>query len=265
MGHVYGYARVSTVGQSYEEQVKELKAAGCERIFSDKASGKNTNRPGFEEMSKTLLSGDTVIITKLDRLGRNLKDLIETIDGYGKDGIGFKVLENANIDTTTSQGKLVFNLFASFAQYERDLILERTAKGREAAKAKGKTGGRKKVFDNSTIKAIDAMVKDDMEVREACKKVGISRASYYRLKTEQRERPEPTRKEPKTINMGNPPFAQDGSKPKFYTIGDAVLKESGFNKVNPSGRRRAELVEVMYSQDVVVCVFDEAGRLKQYL
>lgn len=182
MGHVYGYARVSTVGQSYEDQVKDLNAFGCERIFSDKASGKNTNRPGFEEMSKTLLPGDTVIICKLDRLGRNLQDLIEIIDGYGKQGIGFKVLDNPNIDTTTPQGKLIFNLFASFAEYERELILERTAKGRAAAKANGKTGGRKKQISEKKIQSINTLIDGGLEVGEACKQLSISRASYYRLK-----------------------------------------------------------------------------------
>lgn len=182
MGHVYGYARVSTVGQSYEEQVKELKMAGCEKIFEDKASGKNTQRPGFQKMSEALLPGDTVVICKLDRIGRNLQDLIGIIAGYNDKRIGFKVLDNATLDTTTTQGKLIFNIFASFAEYERELILERTARGREAAKAKGKTGGRKKIIPEKKIESIKKLVEGGMEVGEACKQISISRASYYRLK-----------------------------------------------------------------------------------
>lgn len=182
MGHIYGYARVSTNSQSYEEQVKELKAAGCEKIFEDKASGKNTNRPGFQKLSESLLPGDTVVICKLDRIGRNIQDLIGIINAYNEQSIGFKVLDNATLDTTTSQGKLMFTIFAAFAEYERELILERTAKGREAAKAKGKTGGRKKSIADEKIESISTLINGGMEVGAACKQLGISRASYYRLK-----------------------------------------------------------------------------------
>ncbi len=122
--HVYGYARVSTIGQSYEEQVKDLKKAGCEKIFKDKASGKNTLRPGFKKLSEALLPGDTVVICKLDRIGRNIQDLIGIISKYNNKGIGFKVLDNAALDTTNSQGKLMFNIFAAFADYERELRVD---------------------------------------------------------------------------------------------------------------------------------------------
>jgi DNA invertase Pin-like site-specific DNA recombinase len=98
--------REVTTGQSYEEQVKELKASGCERIFEDKASGKNTNRPGFQKLCEALLPGDTVVICKLDRIGRNTQDMIAIVDGYKDQGIGFKVLDNAQIDTTTPNGKV---------------------------------------------------------------------------------------------------------------------------------------------------------------
>ncbi len=182
MGHIYGYARVSTIGQSYEEQVKDLKKAGSEKIFKDKASGKNTLRPGFEKLSEALLPGDTVVICKLDRIGRNIQDLIGIISNYNDKGISFKVLDNATLDTTTSQGKLMFNIFAAFADYERELILERTARGREAAKAKGKIGGRKKSISAKKIESINTLIEGGMEVGEACKQLGVSRASYYRLK-----------------------------------------------------------------------------------
>ena len=186
MGHVYGYARVSTKDQSYDDQIEALKEAGCERIFTDKASGKNTNRPGFEDLMNTRLKGDTVVITKLDRIGRSLQDLIAIVDGFNDGGIGFKVLDNskANIDTTTPNGKLMFTIFAAFAEYERGLILERTAKGRESARARGRLGGRKKEI---TQKKIDAVTKlaETIYIQEACKQVGISRQSYYRLRNKQ--------------------------------------------------------------------------------
>lgn len=182
MGHVYGYARVSTIGQSYEVQVEDLKAAGCKKTFSDKATGKNTKRPGFEDLERALLPGDTVVVCKLDRMGRNTQDLLKIIEDYSNKGIGFKVLDNPQIDTTTPNGKLVFTIFSAMAEYERALILERTAKGREAMKAQGKTGGRKKSIAGKTIDSINKLVDGGLEVGEACKQLGISRASYYRLK-----------------------------------------------------------------------------------
>jgi DNA invertase Pin-like site-specific DNA recombinase len=183
MGHVYGYARVSTKDQSYDDQVEALKEAGCERIFTDKASGKNTNRPGFEDLMNTRLKGDTVVITKLDRIGRSLQDLITIVDGFNDDGIGFKVLDNskANIDTTTPNGKLMFTIFAAFAEYERGLILERTAKGRKSARAKGRLGGRKKEITQKTIDAVTKLA-ETIDIQDACRQVGISRQSYYRLR-----------------------------------------------------------------------------------
>ena len=182
MGHIYGYARVSTKSQSLDIQEAELRAAGCERIFSDKATGKNTNRPGFQELLKTLLPGDTIIIAKLDRIGRNVKDLITLVNSLKDQDVGFKVLDNAAIDTTSPAGELIFTVFAAVAQYERDLILERTEKGRQAAKEQGRTGGRKEEIDDSKIKAIQTLVESGMDTLEACKQIGISRASYYRRK-----------------------------------------------------------------------------------
>jgi DNA invertase Pin-like site-specific DNA recombinase len=186
MGHVYGYARVSTKDQSYEDQVEALKEAGCERIFKDKASGKNTNRPGFEDLMNTRLKGDTIVITKLDRIGRSLQDLITIVDGFNDDGIGFKVLDNskANIDTTTPNGKLMFTIFAAFAEYERGLILERTEKGRASARAKGRLGGRKKEITQKTIDVVTKLA-ETIDIQDACKQVGISRQSYYRLRKKQ--------------------------------------------------------------------------------
>jgi DNA invertase Pin-like site-specific DNA recombinase len=183
MGHIYGYSRVSTKEQSYDDQVEALEKAGCERIFADKASGKNTKRPGFQDLMSTLLKGDTVVICKLDRIGRNLQDLITIVDGFKDRGIGFRVLDTdkANIDTTTPNGKLMFTMFAAFAEYERELILERTAKGRESARAKGRLGGRKKKITQEKIDAVTKLA-ETMDIQDACKQLKISRQSYYRLR-----------------------------------------------------------------------------------
>ncbi|MFT5699710.1 MAG: DNA invertase Pin-like site-specific DNA recombinase [Desulforhopalus sp.] len=182
MAHTYGYARVSTKVQSYEEQVKDLEQAGCERIFKDKATGKNTDRPGFQELKTVLLKGDTVIITKLDRVGRNVKDLIGIVNEFKEKGIGFKVLNNAAIDTTTPGGEMIFTVFAAVAQYELELIRERTERGRLAAREQGRTGGRKRTIPQSKVDAVKTLIDNGRSTQDACKEVGISRAAFYRLK-----------------------------------------------------------------------------------
>jgi len=180
MGHVYGYARVSTKSQSLDIQIKELEAAGCKKIFGDKASGKNTDRQGFLDLQDTLLEGDTVVICKLDRIGRNLQDLIGIVNQFNDKGIGFKVLDNAAIDTTTPAGKLVFTVFAAVSEYERHIILERTEKGREAARRSGRLGGRKRTISDQQIESVTKLM-ETMPCGQACAHIGITRQSYYRI------------------------------------------------------------------------------------
>ncbi len=136
-----GYARVSTQDQNLEMQLDALNKAGCEQIFQEKASGVKSERPELSAMQQILRKGDVIYIYKLDRLGRSLKHLLELTSDFENKGIGLISL-NDHIDTTTAQGRLIFNIFASLSEFERDLIRERTKSGLEAARARGRKGGR---------------------------------------------------------------------------------------------------------------------------
>ena len=136
-----GYARVSTQDQNLEMQLDALEKAGCEQIFQEKASGVKSERPELLAMQQILRKGDVIYIYKLDRLGRSLKHLLELTSAFEKQGVGLISL-NDHIDTTTAQGRLIFNIFASLSEFERDLIRERTKSGLEAARARGRKGGR---------------------------------------------------------------------------------------------------------------------------
>jgi DNA invertase Pin-like site-specific DNA recombinase len=175
-----GYARVSTTDQNLNLQKDALQAAGCERLFTDTVSGARVERPGLRAALEACRSGDTLVVWKLDRLGRSLPHLVETVrELYGRD-VGFKSLQE-QIDTTTAGGKLIFHIFASLAEFERDLIRERTKAGLAAARARGRKGGRPKGVDQKKQKAALALKKDaGRSVREICEIVGISRNTYYK-------------------------------------------------------------------------------------
>ena len=138
-----GYARVSTTEQILNLQLDSLKQAGYTRIFKDHISGTKAERPGLHDAISHLRAGDTLVVWRLDRLGRSLRHLIDTITALEAQGIGFKSLQE-NIDTTTSGGKLIFHIFGSLAEFERDLIRERTQAGLEAARSRGRVGGQTK-------------------------------------------------------------------------------------------------------------------------
>lgn len=175
-----GYARVSTTDQNLDLQKDALLAAGCERIFTDIASGAKTQRPGLVEALHHCRSKDTLVVWKLDRLGRSLPHLVETVRDLVARGVGFKSLQES-IDTTTSGGKLIFHIFASLAEFERDIIRERTNAGLSAARARGRKGGRPKGVDDKKKKAAISLKKDlDRSVKEICEIVGISRNTYYK-------------------------------------------------------------------------------------
>lgn len=175
-----GYARVSTIDQRLDLQQDALRNAGCERIFTDTASGAKTARPGLAATLETCRSGDTLVVWKLDRLGRSLVDLVAVIQTLADRGIGFRSLQE-QLDTTTSGGKLIFHLFASLAEFERDLIRERTRAGLDAARARGRKGGRPKGIDEKKQKAALALKRDPQySIREICDIVGISRNTYYK-------------------------------------------------------------------------------------
>ena len=176
-----GYARVSTNDQNLDLQKDALQAAGCERLFTDTASGAKAERPGLKDALKECRKGDILVVWKLDRLGRSLPHLVETVRDLMAREVGFKSLQES-IDTTTSAGKLIFHIFASLAEFERDLIRERTNAGLSAARARGRKGGRPKgVMDANKQKAALALKNDtSRSVAEICQILGVCRNTYYK-------------------------------------------------------------------------------------
>ena len=182
-----GYARVSKSdgSQNLDLQIDALLKAGVtlNNIYQDEASGKNIKRPSLESCMKALRENDTLVVWKLDRLGRSLYDLVNIVNNLSNKNIGLKVLtgKGANIDTTTSTGKMFFGFFAVLAEFERDLIIERTKAGLESARARGKTGGRRFILTKAQIRLAQAsMGKKETVVSELCKELGITRATLYR-------------------------------------------------------------------------------------
>ena len=178
-----GYARVSTQDQTLDLQKDALEKIGCSKIFTDMASGAKPERPGLTEALAYVREGDTLVVWRLDRLGRTLKHLIETVIGLSEKHIGFQSLTES-IDTTTSNGRLIFNIFASLAEFERDLIRERTKAGLAAARARGRKGGRPKAQTLNSQKkvAMAQSLYDDKTntIDEICQTLHISRATLYR-------------------------------------------------------------------------------------
>ena len=179
-----GYARVSTSDQNPQLQQDALAAAGCGECFTDTASGVKADRPGLRAALDACRADDTLVVWKLDRLGRSLTHLVETIQSLDKRGVGFRSLQE-QLDTTTSGGRLIFHIFASLAEFERDLIRERTNAGLAAARARGRKGGRPKGVDEKKRKAALALKRDpNSSVKEICDIVGISRNTYYKYTRE---------------------------------------------------------------------------------
>ena len=175
-----GYARVSTSDQNIDLQMDALKKVGCDKIFTDTASGAKTERQGLEEALTHLRAGDSLVVWRLDRLGRSLRHLIEIVTKLNDQGIGFiSVIES--IDTTTSGGKLVFHIFGALAEFERNLIQERTQAGLTAARARGRKGGRPIIFTTQKIQmAKELYANKDNNISEICKTLHMSRATFYR-------------------------------------------------------------------------------------
>ena len=182
-----GYARVSKSDNSQvlDLQIDALTNAGVkeENIYSDKISGSKDERPGLENCLKALREDDILVVYKLDRLGRNLKHLIQTVEDLTKRKIGFKVLsgQGVNIDTTTPAGKMIFSIFGALAEFERELIRERTIAGITAARARGRMGGRKFNLTKAQVRLAEASMKNrDTSVTELCKELKITRATLYK-------------------------------------------------------------------------------------
>jgi len=182
MGHYIGYARVSTTDQDLSLQINELKAAGCKSIFTDKVSGGKSERPGLDECLKNLSPKDTLVVWRLDRLGRSMQHLVALITDLKTRGIGFRSLRDGAIDTTTASGELVFNIFAALAQFEAELIRERTRAGLSAARARGRMGGRKPISrGDHKVKMAKKMHEDiGLSIGDICLSLKISRATFYR-------------------------------------------------------------------------------------
>lgn len=178
-----GYARVSTQDQKLELQLDELRRFGCETIFKEKMSGKNKTRPQLTNMIDQIRSGDMVVVWKLDRLGRSLKDLIELVSSFREKGVEFVSLKDG-IDTGTATGRFTFNIFASLAEFEREIIRERTMAGLEAARVRGRKGGRPHGLSKEALaKATSAKIlyeSGEKTVKEIAQGLGISRATCYR-------------------------------------------------------------------------------------
>ncbi len=175
-----GYSRISTPSQKLDLQNDELKKAGCEKIFSDVVSGAKTEREGLNQALKYLRKDDILVIWKLDRLGRSLKHLIKIVEELNENGIGFKSLQE-NIDTTTGTGKLIFHIFGALAEFEKDIIRERTIAGLKAARARGRKGGRPKKMNDKKIEMAQAMYdKKTIPIMDICRKLEISKVTFYR-------------------------------------------------------------------------------------
>ena len=175
-----GYARVSTADQKLDLQLDALREAGCERIFTDEASGAKTQRPGLGEALSFVRAGDTVVVWRLDRFGRSLKDLVARVEALREQGVGFRSLTEG-IDTTSPTGKLVFHLFGALAEFERDLIRERTMAGLVSARARGRKGGRPRAMDEEKIRIASRLMQDPgISITEVCRAIGVSSATLYR-------------------------------------------------------------------------------------
>jgi DNA invertase Pin-like site-specific DNA recombinase len=183
-----GYARVSTHDQILVLQQDALQKAGCSKIFTDTASGAKTERKGLDEALNYVRKGDTLVVWRLDRLGRSLPHLITTMTALEERGIGFKSLTE-NIDTTTTGGKLIFHIFGALAEFERNLIRERTQAGLTAARARGRKGGRPNALTARQISIVQSLCDDPKNsIAEICGTLKVSRATLYRaLNTEKRE------------------------------------------------------------------------------
>ena len=184
MAKLVGYGRVSTGEQDLQLQLDALKTAGCSDvdIYTDKASGAHASRPGLDNCLAALQPGDTLVVSRLDRLGRSMPHLVGLVEQLLGKGIGFRSLQDGAIDTTTASGELMFNIFSSLAQFERRLIQERTTAGLAVARARGRLGGRKPIRpDDPRVVSAKQLHKDrSLSIDQICATLGISRPTFYR-------------------------------------------------------------------------------------
>jgi DNA invertase Pin-like site-specific DNA recombinase len=176
-----GYARVSTTDQNLDLQTDALKTAGCEKIFRDRGvSGAKADRPGLDKALEHVRKKDTLVIWKLDRLGRSLSHLLSIVEDLRERGVNFASVQDG-FDTSTASGKMVFSVIGAMAEYERNLIRERTMAGLAAARARGRMGGRPKSLSKSQVKVAIALAEaGKLTIKQICEQVGCSRSTYYR-------------------------------------------------------------------------------------
>ena len=174
-----GYARVSTQDQNLDLQRRELKKIGCKKIYEDTTSGKQADRQGLKLALEVLREGDTLVVWKLDRLGRSLKQLIALTEELGKHKVHFRSLTDS-IDTRTASGRFFFHVMASLAEMERELIIERTRAGLKAAKEMGRTGGRKRLMTDSKIESAKKLLASGISARQVAANLGVSIPTLYR-------------------------------------------------------------------------------------
>jgi DNA invertase Pin-like site-specific DNA recombinase len=180
VGQFIGYARVSTAGQDLALQRDALERAGCDRIYDDTGSGSVRHRPELDACLDYLRAGDTLVVWRLDRLGRSLRHLIETIGDVEQRSVGFRSLTEG-LDTTTAAGRLTLHIFAALAEFERALVLERTRAGLEAARARGRLGGRPTMMSVEKLSAARALRESgELTMEEIASLLGVSRATLYR-------------------------------------------------------------------------------------
>ena len=178
-GLLIGYARVSTQDQNLELQTEALQKAGCKKIFEDRISGTRAERPGLVQARESLLGGDTLVVWKLDRLGRSVKHLVDLVGELQQQGIQFKSLTDS-IDTGTPSGRFFFHVMASLAEMERELIVERTRAGLEVARQLGRTGGRKRQMTETKVKAAKKLLASGVPARDVASNLGVSVPTLYR-------------------------------------------------------------------------------------
>ena len=174
-----GYARVSTQNQNLNLQIDALIKAGCEKLFEDKVSGTRAERPGLAKALELMRTGDTLVVWKLDRLGRSVKQLVDLVAGLQKQGVQFKSLTDA-IDTGTPSGRFFFNVMASLAEMERELTIERTRAGLEIARQLGRKGGRKRLMTDSKILSAKKLLSNGVPPQDVAKDLGVSVPTLYR-------------------------------------------------------------------------------------
>ncbi len=176
-----GYARVSTGLQNLDLQEDQLNQYGCEKIFNDHMSSSKSKRPGLDKAIEFAKSGDTIVVWRLDRLGRNMEDLITLVNELNNRGVSFHSLEeNITMDKSSSTGQLLFHLFAAFAEFERNLILERSSAGRIAARARGRYGGRPEKLNKQDLKLLKTLYDNGTPIKTIAEQWKVSRTTIYR-------------------------------------------------------------------------------------